>query len=136
MTDGTSNTFLVHEHAVHEQGYTNSKPDKFLNTTVGSNGGQWISAYQGSAYADGVPYGTAPNTIDCNNGSTGGACIINCSNVVYANGDVAGPYSFHTGMVLTLMCDGSVQNTSQNISTAVWAAQVTQAGSEVVSGGQ
>ena len=136
VTDGTSNTFLVHEHAGVEKGYTNGKPDTFLNTTVGSNGGQWISSYQGSAYADGVPYGTAPGTIDCNNSSTGGACLINCSNVFYANGDVAGPYSFHTGVVLTLMCDGSVQSTSQNVSTGVWAAQVTQAGSEVVSGGQ
>jgi hypothetical protein len=134
VTDGTSNTFLVHEHAVVEKGYTSGRPDTFLNTTVGSNGGQWISSYQGSAYADGVPYGTAPGTIDCNNAGTGGPCLINCSNVFYANGDVAGPYSFHTGVVLTLMCDGSVQSTSQNASTAVWAAQMTMQGSEPVSG--
>ena len=134
VTDGTSNTFLVHEHAAVEKGYTNGKPDTFLNTTVGSNGGIWSSAYQGSAYADGVPYGTAPGTIDCNNAGTGGACLINCSNVFYSNGDVAGPYSFHTGVALTLMCDGSVQSTSQNISTAVWAAQLTMQGGEVTSG--
>ena len=133
VTDGLSNTFLVHEHAAVETGYTNGKQDTFINTTVGSNGGQWTSAYQGSAYADGVPYGTAPGTIDCNNGSTGGPCLINCSNVFYSNGDVAGPYSFHTGVVLSLKCDGSVQSTSQNVSTAVWAAQVTMQGAEVVS---
>jgi prepilin-type N-terminal cleavage/methylation domain-containing protein/prepilin-type processing-associated H-X9-DG protein len=134
VMDGTSNTFLVHEHALVEKGYTNGKADTFLNTTVGSNGGQWISAYQGSAYADGVPYGTAPGTIDCNNGSTGGACLINCSNVFYSNGDVAGPYSFHTGGAHTLMCDGSVRFVNQNMSTAVWAAQLTMRGGEVVSG--
>jgi prepilin-type N-terminal cleavage/methylation domain-containing protein len=134
VIDGTSNTFLVHEHANVEQGYTNGKTDTFLNTTVGSNGGQWTSAYQGSAFVDGVPYGTAPGTIDCNNSSTGGACLINCSNVLYANGDVAGPYSFHVGMVLTLKCDGSVQSTNQNMSVALWAAQLTQQGGETVSG--
>ena len=134
VMDGTSNTFLVHEHALVEQGYTNGKTDTFLNTTVGSNGGQWLSAYQGSAFADGVPYGTAPGTIDCNNGSTGGACLINCSNVVYSNGDVAGPYSFHVGGAHTLMADGSVRFVNQNMSTAVWAAQMTRQGGEVVSG--
>ena len=133
ITDGLSNTFLVHEHAVVERGYTNGRPDTFLNTTVGSNGGQWTSAYQGSAFANGVPFGTAPGTIDCNNAGTGGPCLINCSNVVYANGDVGGPYSFHTGVALTLMCDGSVQSTNQNMSTAVWAAQVTMQGGEAVS---
>jgi prepilin-type N-terminal cleavage/methylation domain-containing protein len=131
VIDGTSNTFLVHEHAYQETGYTNGKPDTFLNTTIGSSGGQWISAYQGSAYADGVPFGTAPGTIDCNNGPTGGACLINCSNVFYANGDVAGPYSFHPGMVLTLMCDGAVKSIGQNVSSAVWVAQLTAQGGEV-----
>ncbi|MEZ6035528.1 MAG: DUF1559 domain-containing protein [Planctomycetaceae bacterium] len=131
ITDGTSNTHLVHEHANREQGYTRGKPDTFLNTTVGSNGGTWASVLQGAAFANGVPYGTAPGTIDCNNAATGGPCLVNCSNVVYANADVAGPYSFHSGAALTLLADGSVQSTSENVSIAVWAARNTQGGGEV-----
>ena len=131
ITDGTSNTQLVHEHALREQGYTRGKPDTFLNTTVGSAGGQWGSVLQGAAFANGIPFNTAPGTLDANNAGTGGPCLINCTNMVYANADVAGPYSFHTGASLTLMADGSVQSTSENVSIAVWAARNTQAGGEV-----
>ena len=132
MIDGTSNTHLVHEHAMREQGFTRGKPDTFLNTTVGSAGGVWTSILQGAAFANGVPFGTAPGTIDANNGGTGGPCLINCSNVVYATADVAGPYSFHAGAALTLMGDGSVQSTSENMSSALWVARNTMAGGEVV----
>jgi type II secretory pathway pseudopilin PulG len=131
ITDGTSNTHLVHEHALRESGYTRGKADTFLNTTVGSNGGQWGSVLQGAAFANGVAFNTAPGTIDCNVSVPGGPCLINCSNVVYATGDIAGPYSFHTGASLTLLADGSVQSTSENVSIAVWAARNTQAGGEV-----
>ncbi len=134
IIDGTSNTHLVHEHATREQGFTRGKPDTFLNTTVGSAGGTWVSVLQGAAFANGVPFGTAPGTLNANNAGTGGPCLINCTNMVYANGDVAGPYSFHSGASLTLLADGSVQSTSENMSLAVWAAQNTQAGGEVTGG--
>ena len=131
VTDGTSNTHLVHEHASRERAFTRGKPDTFLNTTVGSAGGIWTSVLQGAAFANGIPYGTAPNTIDCNVSVPGGPCVVNCSNVVYATADIAGPYSFHSGVSLTLMCDGSVQSTSENISIAVWMARNTMQGGEV-----
>jgi len=134
ITDGTSNTHLVHEHANREQGFTRGRPDTFLNSTVGSAGGTWVSVLQDAAFANGVPFGTAPGTLNANNAGTGGLCLINCTNMVYANGDVAGPYSFHAGAALTLLADGSVQSTSENMSNAVWAAQNTQAGGEVTSG--
>ncbi len=134
ITDGTSNTHMVHEHANREQGFTRGRPDTFLNSTVGSAGGTWVSVLQGAAFANGVPFGTAPGTLNANNAGTGGLCLINCTNMVYANGDVAGPYSFHAGAALTLLADGSVQSTSENMSNAVWAAQNTQAGGEVTSG--
>ena len=130
VTDGTSNTNLVHEHANRERGFTRGKPDTFLNTTIGSAGGIWTSVLQGAPFANGVPYGTAPGTIDCNVSVPGGPCLINCSNVVYATADVAGPYSFHSGVSLTLMADGSVQSTSENISAAVWVARNTMSGGE------
>ncbi len=131
MIDGTSNTYFVHEHAAREQGYTEGKADTFANSNVGSNGGTWVSAYQGSAFATGVPYnsfGTLDSAVQ-----NSGPCVINCTNAVDAVSDVAGPYSFHTGVTLTLMGDGSVQSTSQSVSTDVWAAQNTRAGGEVVS---
>ncbi|MEO2033283.1 MAG: DUF1559 domain-containing protein [Planctomycetaceae bacterium] len=131
MTDGTSNTYFVHEHAVREQGYTEGKPDTFANSNVGSNGGSWVSSFTGSAFATGVPYGSF-GTLD-SAVQNSGPCVINCTNAVDAQSDVAGPYSFHTGVVLTLLGDGSVQNTGENISTDVWAAQNTRGGGEVVS---
>ena len=95
MIDGTSNTYFVHEHAAREVGYTDGKPDTFANSNIGSNGGVWVSGYQGSAFATGVPYnshGTLDSAVQ-----NSGPCVINCTNAVDAVSDVAGPYSFHTG---------------------------------------
>ncbi|MCA9024243.1 MAG: DUF1559 domain-containing protein [Planctomycetaceae bacterium] len=131
MTDGLSNTYFVHEHAAREQGYTDGKADTFANSNVGSNGGTWVSSYTGSAFATGTPYNSF-GTID-NGVQNSGPCVINCTNAVDAQSDVAGPYSFHTGVSLTLMGDGSVQSTSQNISTEVWTALNTRQGGESVS---
>lgn len=131
MVDGTSNTYFVHEHALHEQGHTDGKPDTFANSNVGSNGGIWTSTYTGSPFATGTPYNSHGN-IDNGVGNSG-PCVINCTNAVDAVSDIAGPYSFHTGAVLSLMGDGSVQTTSENMSTDVWAAQNTRAGGEVIS---
>ncbi len=131
MTDGTSNTYFVHEHCSREQGYTDGKTDTFANSNIGSNGGIWVSSFQGSAFATGVPY-NSHGTLD-SSVQNSGPCVINCTNAVDAQSDVAGPYSFHTGAVLTLLGDGSVQTTSQNISTDVWAALNTRSGGEVVS---
>ncbi len=131
MADGTSNTYFVHEHALREQGYTEGKPDTFANSNVGSNGGIWASTYTGSAFATGGPF-NSHGTLDSNTQNSG-PCVINCTNAVDAVSDVAGPYSFHTGAVLSLLGDGSVQTTSENISTDVWAALNTRSGGEVVS---
>ncbi|WP_339910156.1 DUF1559 domain-containing protein [Symmachiella dynata] len=130
MVDGTSNTYFVHEHANREQGFTDGKADTFANSSVGSNGGIWVSAFTGSAFATGTPYNSF-GLID-NGVQNSGPCVINCTNAVDSQSDVAGPYSFHTGATLTLMGDGSVQSTSESIDTTVWAAQNTRAGGEVV----
>lgn len=131
MVDGTSNTYFVHEHALHEQGHTDGKPDTFANSNVGSNGGIWTSTYTGSPFVTGTPYNSHGN-IDNGVGNSG-PCVINCTNAVDAVSDIAGPYSFHVGSTLSLLGDGSVQTTSENVSTDVFAAQVTRAGGEVIS---
>lgn len=132
ITDGTSNTYLVHEHANRANGFTDGQADTFPNGTGGSGGGWAHVPFPGSAYASGIPFGSHGSVLN-NAKFTGGLCVINCTNAVDTVSDVAGPYSFHTGVALSAMCDGSVQSTSENTSTAVWAAQISRAGGEVVS---
>ncbi|MCA9073392.1 MAG: DUF1559 domain-containing protein [Planctomycetaceae bacterium] len=131
MIDGTSNTYFVHEHALHEQAHTDGKPDTFANSNVGSNGGIWTSTYTGSPFATGVPF-NSHGTLDSLTQNSG-PCVINCTNAVDSVSDIAGPYSFHTGVTLTLLGDGSVQGTSESMSIAVWGALNTRAGGEAVS---
>lgn len=129
IKDGTSNTSLLHEHASRQQAHTDGKPDTFtLNTSA--SGGHWGSFAHGSPYAVGIPFG-AHGSVD-NSTAMGGPCVINCTNAVDTVGDVAGPYSFHSGVALTLMCDGSVQSTSENVYTPLWAAQITARGGEIL----
>ena len=91
MIDGTSNTYFVHEHASREQAWTEGKRDTFANSNVGSNGGIWASAYQGSAFATGTPFNSF-GLIDCSVQNSG-PCVINFTNAIDAQSDVAGPES-------------------------------------------
>ncbi len=133
ITDGTSNTYLVHEHANRTSIYVDGQRDPTVLKQDGMGGGWAMTPFPGSAYASGIPFGSAGAALDNTVKFTGGLCVINCTNAVDSVSDVAGPYSFHTGAVLSAMCDGSVQTTSENVSTAVWAAQISRAGGEVVS---
>ena len=47
-------------------------------------------------------------------------CIINCS-----NGEGAGAYSFHSGGVNFLLCDGSARFLSENVSATVFVSLVS-----------
>jgi prepilin-type N-terminal cleavage/methylation domain-containing protein len=133
ITDGTSNTYLVHEHANRAEVYVDGKADgTVVNGAAGSGGGWGHVPFPGSAYASGIPFGSFGTGLDNSIKFTGGLCVINCTNAVDSVSDVAGPYSFHTGVVLSALCDGSVQSTSENVSTAVWAAQISRAGGEIV----
>jgi len=134
ITDGTTNTYLVHEHANRSEVYVDGKADSsVVNGGAGAGGGWAHQPFPGSGYASGIPFGSFGTGLDNSMKFIGGLCVINCTNAVDSVSDVAGPYSFHTGVVLSAMCDGSVQSTSENVSTAVWAAQISRAGGEVVS---
>ena len=50
---------------------------------------------------------------------------------MYGGDNIAGPYSFHPGSALHLMCDGSVQVVGDSVSAYLWAAQATYQGAEV-----
>lgn len=126
IIDGTSNTYLLHEHASRNLPYTDGKKDSF--EVLGSGGG-WGHTQAGTAFAVGIPFGSF-GTINVTT-QFAGPCVINCTNAVDVISDIAGPYSFHTGIALTLNCDGSVAGVSENISTTLWAAGVTAQGGEV-----
>jgi len=132
ITDGTSNTYLVHEHANRTSIYVDGRPDSTVVNQAGMGGGWAHTPFPGSAYASGIPFGSFGTGLDNSVKFTGGLCVINCTNAVDSVSDVAGPYSFHTGVALSAMCDGSVQSTSENASVAVWAAQISRAGGEIV----
>lgn len=55
---------------------------------------------------------------------------MNCTNYNYFI-DPTGPYSFHTGIAMHLLADGSVRGISENVSAFVWASLGTARGGEV-----
>jgi prepilin-type N-terminal cleavage/methylation domain-containing protein/prepilin-type processing-associated H-X9-DG protein len=83
--------------------------------------GTWADQ-NGVSWARGYGKNAAGNTVD----ATVGCSMINVINHT-------SPYSFHSGGVDTLMCDGSVRFTRDNISPSVLIAYITRAGGEVLS---
>lgn len=126
IRDGSSNTYLVHEQACRNLPYTLGRRDDF---EVRGSGGGWAHTHSGAAAAVGISSDSLA-AVDVTT-EFSGDCVINCTNAVDARANVAGPYSFHTGAVLTLNCDGSVVTISENMSTVLWAAGITARGGEV-----
>lgn len=142
MADGTSNTLLVSEVAgrglaayirgrnVGAIGSTLPAVSPLLANPTGFGvSNQDASQFIRGAWADihGTPvvYGqnvvTSGAQVDVNNGCG----IINVSNF-------AGPYSFHSGGVNALRCDGSVTFVTDSVSAAVFFAFVTRSGGETL----
>lgn len=111
IVDGPSNTILIGECAGRPQFWQGHKqvPDVLLR------GGPWA----------------ARNTLWCRGASTDGTnlgtCAVNCTN----DHEV---YSFHPGGANVALADGSVRFVGASIDIRVFAALVTRAGSEIVSG--
>lgn len=142
VLDGTSNTILIAEYAGRERLYANGKPvtgstswpasglacvseAQCVSQMLGANG--WAFHTIGEARANGAPYaGTIP--VDGE-----GPCAINCANPFYLSLEIAGMYSFHTGIAHGLMADGSVKAVGQNIGMPVFGGLFTKAGGEVFS---
>jgi prepilin-type N-terminal cleavage/methylation domain-containing protein/prepilin-type processing-associated H-X9-DG protein len=146
ISDGTSNTMLLTELAGRGLGvYIRGRMTTAVTSTVPSPvpltngagnipgaavGNQNVSQFVRGTWADqnGTPllYGqtvtAAGNQVDV----TTGCGMINISNF-------ASPYSFHSGGVNSLRCDGSVNFVRDSIATPALYAYVTRAGGETIS---
>lgn len=143
ITDGTSNTILVAEHAYREVVYRGGGPST-VHTTIGTNApsyqpGSWGLFGVGSASVLGVPFGGPGDALPAGTAAAtdfnfgGGNCTVNCTNGVDEGYDVAGPYSLHVGAALNANADGSVTSISENIDLVVFGSRVTRSGGEAVS---
>ncbi len=95
-----------------------SDPEAVAHSLTG--GGAWADLFNGELWVEGRLYDGTP-------GSDGGPCAINCSN--YRG---AGMYSWHTGGVQVLLCDGSGRFISENIAQSILAGLVTCQKGEVL----
>jgi len=137
VTDGTSNTIMVSEHASREILYRGGKPSS-VDTAPEYSAGVWSLFGTGSASVLGVPFGDSTQALPAGSATPvgfdfGGTCTVNCTNGVDEGYDVAGPYSFHTGAALACNADGSVSSISENIDLTVFGGKVTRNGGEIIS---
>lgn len=118
ITDGTTNTILVHESAGRTEWL---RRDRVNNTLVRNppEFGGWFDYWAGPCA--GWMYGFEDDGV-----TTRGPRFINASNK-WAN-----PFSFHTGGVNVAMADGSVRFLSDTINNQIFMAICTDAGGEVV----
>jgi prepilin-type N-terminal cleavage/methylation domain-containing protein/prepilin-type processing-associated H-X9-DG protein len=128
ITDGTSNTILIGELAGTPDVY--NKARQRISPLPGapapanmSYGAGWANPFNGEHWPSGTPFdGNNPHAP----GSDRGPCLINCSN--YSG---RGLYSFHTGGVNVLLCDGSVRFFRESMSTRYVAFAITAQKGEV-----
>jgi prepilin-type N-terminal cleavage/methylation domain-containing protein/prepilin-type processing-associated H-X9-DG protein len=118
ISDGTSNTFMILE----DSGQPNS-------VILGRDTGATLPEGLGWADPDGVSGsidGSNPTTGAINGSSSfaGGICTMNCNNF-------SEPYSFHSGGINALFCDGSVKFMAQGLAPRTFAALVTRDFGEV-----
>ena len=114
ITDGTSNTIMLAEDAGRPSLYQQGK----ATAVVTADGWGWADPDCGFSI-DGV----VPGVLGAN-WTTGGTCIMNCTN----DSEL---YSFHTGGIVVCLADGSVRFLRSSIAPASLAALVTARGGEV-----
>ena len=142
VTDGTSNTVLLAELAGRDKLYqlnkviantTNNSATDPAYMAANAGGGTWADGMNWSRPNGSLPSGMWDGATNLNGVSTGGPCLVNCTNnnqilsidgVGLGNG--AGFYSFHNGGVMILMCDGAAKFVSQNVDNAVLGAACTR----------
>lgn len=115
ITDGTSNTIMLAEDAGRPSLFQKGK-DSGAGT---SDGWGWADPDCGFSI-DGVVPGVLGT-----NWTTGGTCIINCTN----DSEL---YSFHSGGLNVTLADGSVRFIRETINPAALAAFVTARGGDIV----
>jgi len=138
ITDGTSNTLMFTEisgrglaayiRGKSVAGITSSLPNPVPITPTNGQGdatqyirGAWADQ-NGVSYLRGYTVNSAGTVVD----ATSGCGLINVTNHV-------APYSFHTGGVNCMRCDGSVAFVRDSINPAALLALITRSGGEVVS---
>jgi hypothetical protein len=118
VTDGLSNTILMAEDSGRHQVYAKRVP-------VSPNGPGQVGWTLNAAAFD---YNTAIFVRGFSNDGMvrdGGCCVVNCNNVNQM-------YSFHTGGVMTLRGDGSVQYLKESAAPGLVAALCSRNGGEVL----
>jgi len=135
VRDGTSNTMLIEEVAARDLLYARgAKVVPQLTAAITdlsyaqlkAGGGAWADI-QGmirpqSTRTDGLPAGF-PATNTAWPSAPRGSCFINCSNA-RANG--TGGYSFHSGGINVLLCDGSQRFISENVSGVTYRSLISR----------
>ena len=119
ITDGTTNTIIVHESAGRTQWLRRDRTTGQLVANKPEFGG-WFDYWSGPCA--GWMYGFEDNGV-----TTKGPRFINATNK-WAN-----PFSFHTGGVNVALADGSVRFLSDTASNLAFIALCTDSGGEVVS---
>lgn len=122
VLDGTSQTVLLYEQAGTPQAWRGGKKNRVTAAAEYQASGHWGGMIHAENWPSGSIYGGGDYTT---NGSNGGACHTNCSNVYNDN---HGAYSFHTGVATILMADGSARQYNQNLQATVYVRMHTHRG--------
>jgi prepilin-type N-terminal cleavage/methylation domain-containing protein/prepilin-type processing-associated H-X9-DG protein len=126
VRDGTSQTLVFTEDAARPQFWISGGRGPENNTPGGGNLSVTDGRVQGAGWAD--PSNSIPlHGFTYDGLLVPGQCPINCTN----NNEAFG---FHPGGVNTAFVDGGVRFLSETISIRVYAALITRAGREVLSG--
>lgn len=121
IKDGVTSTILIGERTGGRTIYRKKQPDSTYTNAAGpSNGGGWGDFLNGEHWTEG-------SLLDGTIG--GGPCAINCNNIRSSNF-----HSFHSGGIHVVLCDGSGQFISENISAFVFAGMMTRAKAEILEG--
>jgi prepilin-type N-terminal cleavage/methylation domain-containing protein len=118
MKDGTSQTIMIGERLGGADIYQGRNLVD-LGPLNGANGGGWADFLNGEHWLAGALY-------DGTQGSDGGPCAINCTNL-----RGGGFYAFHPSGCFFLLCDGSVQFISDTVNGHTFASMITREKGEV-----
>lgn len=117
ISDGASNTILLGE-----VGGRNDVYQKGVKTGLTTGGGGWADVRNCENFLRGSAFDGTPSDV-------GGPCAINCTNE-----EGSGLYSFHTGGVNILLCDGSTRFLAENVSIVIFCQLVTAQGGTAING--
>jgi prepilin-type N-terminal cleavage/methylation domain-containing protein/prepilin-type processing-associated H-X9-DG protein len=126
ITDGTSNTLMIGESAGGQVVYVlrAAQPETTMVNAFHAGWGDYQTSIRVVGYSGD---GRTPN---------GGCCVINCNNYSSLGDSPRQLYSFHSGGVNALFCDGSVRFLRESINPATLAALISRASGEVIDASQ